>query len=92
MVRGLASRSRDEAILRAAHDQQRVLVTLDKDFGELGILRGLPHYGIVRLLGFRAGEQGTICRGILATFAKELNKGAILVVEPGRVRIRRKPE
>jgi predicted nuclease of predicted toxin-antitoxin system len=42
----------DIAILAAAHSEQRILVTLDKDFGELAILKGLPHSGIVRLTGF----------------------------------------
>ena len=39
----------DIAILAAAHCEQRILVTLDKDFGELAILKGLPHSGIVQL-------------------------------------------
>lgn len=81
----------DEAILRAAHEQQRVLVTLDKDFGELGVLRGLPHHGIVRLVGFRAREQGSVCQRVLDIYADDLKQGAILTVEPGRVRIRRRP-
>ena len=82
----------DEAILRAAHEQQRVLITLDKDFGELGVLRRLPHYGILRLLGFRATEQGSACQRVLAAYADDLRAGGILVVEPTRVRIRRKFE
>ena len=32
----------DEAILAKAHAQRRVLVTLDKDFGELAIVRRQP--------------------------------------------------
>ncbi|MFO0796115.1 MAG: DUF5615 family PIN-like protein [Gemmataceae bacterium] len=43
----------DEAILRIAHQQQRVLVTLDKDFGELAVVRGRPHHGIVRWCTWR---------------------------------------
>jgi predicted nuclease of predicted toxin-antitoxin system len=51
----------DEEILAAAHADSRVLVTLDKDFGELAVARGHPHSGIVRLVGFRAAEQGPAC-------------------------------
>ena len=36
----------DEAIMRIAHEENRVLVTLDKDFGELAIVYAKPHCGI----------------------------------------------
>lgn len=39
----------DEETLAKAHNAGRVLVTLDKDFGELAILHGYPHSGILRL-------------------------------------------
>lgn len=48
----------DTAILAFAHAQGRVLFTLDKDFGELVILKGAPHAGIVRLVRIRARDQG----------------------------------
>ena len=35
----------DEEVLARAYQERRVLITLDKDFGELAILRGLPHPG-----------------------------------------------
>ena len=44
----------DEEILRRAHQESRVLVTLDKDFGELAIVRGQVHSGIVRLVALSA--------------------------------------
>jgi len=46
----LAQDPGDEDILAQAHHDQRVLITLDKDFGELAIRRRLPHAGIVRLV------------------------------------------
>ncbi len=82
----------DEAILDRANRERRVLVTLDKDFGELGVLRNAPHYGIVRLVNFRAREQGRVCADILARFADDLSRAAILTAEPGRVRIRPRTE
>jgi len=36
----------DDVILKSAFHQQRVLVTLDKDFGELAIVFEFPHAGI----------------------------------------------
>lgn len=78
----------DEEILSRAWTDQRVLVTLDKDFGELAVLQGAAHSGIVRLVGFRAQEQGRACLSILNAHADELARGAIITGEPGRVRIR----
>ena len=78
----------DEAILRRAHAEGRVLATLDKDFGEIAIVRGVPHSGIVRLVEVRAREQGRALNEVLAHHADELSAGAIVTVEPGRVRVR----
>lgn len=77
----------DEILARAANDA-RVLVTLDKDFGELAIVHDRPHAGIVSLVNLRAREQGPICCHVIEKYAGELARGAILTVEPGRVRIR----
>ena len=78
----------DIAILATAHAEKRILVTLDKDFGELAILQGLPHSGIVRLLGFRATQMAMAIHHVLRTYQKELQHGAIVTVNPERVRIR----
>jgi predicted nuclease of predicted toxin-antitoxin system len=51
----------DEEILSRTHDQGRVLVTLDKDFGELAIVHGKPHDGIVRMVAFSTAQQAELC-------------------------------
>jgi len=79
----------DEAILTLANGQERVLITLDKDFGELAILRALPHKGIVRLVNFRAAQQGPLSVEILSRLGEDLMRGCIVTAEPGRIRIRR---
>ena len=78
----------DEAILAYAFREQRVLITLDKDFGEWVVVYRRPHCGIVRLVGFRAQEQGPICSHILKAYQSELAQSALITVEPDRVRIR----
>ena len=78
----------DEAILRRAHAAGRVLATLDKDFGEIAIVRGVAHSGIVRLVELRARDQGPVLCAVLARYGAELSAGAIVTIEPGRVRIR----
>ena len=48
----------DEEILSRAHKENRILVTLDKDFGEMAVLYGFPHSGIIRLVNLPARKQG----------------------------------
>jgi predicted nuclease of predicted toxin-antitoxin system len=78
----------DEAILARALAERRVLITLDRDFGELAVVRRHPHCGIVRVVRFGAREQARACLDALGRFGDELSAGAIVTVEPGRVRIR----
>jgi predicted nuclease of predicted toxin-antitoxin system len=78
----------DEEILRRAASESRVLATIDKDFGELIIVQGRMHVGLIRLVGFRAAEQGAALVSLLSTYEAELAAGAILTAEPWRVRVR----
>jgi predicted nuclease of predicted toxin-antitoxin system len=78
----------DSEILAVAHREGRVLVTLDKDFGELALMRGMPHCGILRLVGFSARQQALACIKVLELHGLELCQGAIVTAEPGRLRIR----
>lgn len=78
----------DERILQIALEQDRILVTLDKDFGELAVLRGLPHGGIIRLVDLGARSQARACLEILSRYPEELRDGAIITVERTRVRVR----
>lgn len=81
----------DAEILAHAHRERRVLVTLDKDFGELAVVRRIPHSGIVRLVGFAAREQGQACGEVLERCETELLAGGLVTAEPGRLRIRPAP-
>lgn len=78
----------DAEVLRRAYDDGRVLVTLDKDFGELVIVRGLPNAGLVRLVGIRARDQGPAVLEVCVRFERDLLAGAIVTVHPDRVRVR----
>ena len=78
----------DFAILATAHTERRILVTLDKDFGELAILKGLAHSGIVRLTGFKATRMADAIHYIVLAYGQELAAGAIVTADPDRIRIR----
>jgi predicted nuclease of predicted toxin-antitoxin system len=88
----LAADPGDEAILAQAHQEGRILITLDKDFGELAIVHAKPHCGIVRLVNIRAKQQASMCEAVLAKHADELLLGAIVTAEPGRLRVHPPPD
>ena len=78
----------DEHVLATAATQGQILITLDKDFGELAVLFRRPHAGIVRLVNLRAQDQGPVCAAALRRYGAELEQGAIVTAEEQRVRIR----
>jgi predicted nuclease of predicted toxin-antitoxin system len=78
----------DDEILERAHREARVLVTLDKDFGELAIIYGMPHSGIIRLVNLGARQQASACLHVIGVHGGDLKSGAIITVEPNRLRIR----
>ena len=71
-----------------ANRESRILVTLDKDFGELAIAKRRPHSGIVRLVDILAREQGTYSLLVVERYHRELLDGAIITVQMDRIRIR----
>ncbi len=83
-----ASDPGDDAILSHAHHEGRVLITLDKDFGELAVRRGRPHSGIIRLVNLTTREQADVCLLALANHEEELTAGAIITAERTRLRVR----
>jgi predicted nuclease of predicted toxin-antitoxin system len=54
----------DAEVLGRAKASGRVVLTLDKDFGDLVVVRGQAHAGIVRLVGFSTGKHRCCCRGL----------------------------
>jgi predicted nuclease of predicted toxin-antitoxin system len=78
----------DEEILVIADREQRILITLDKDFGELAIVRGAAHAGILRLVDVITIQQSQVCLEVLSRYGDELVLGAIITAGLSRVRIR----
>lgn len=78
----------DEAIIRLAFKENRILITLDKDFGELAVFRGEPHCGIIRIVDHSATDLGTVSLRILETYNTDLLNSAIITVDKLKVRIR----
>lgn len=78
----------DEEILAFGLREGRIVVTLDKDFGELAVAFGKPHAGIVRLVNFQVAKHATVCAVALEQHGTDLAKGGIVTAEPGRIRFR----
>ncbi|MDE2838803.1 MAG: DUF5615 family PIN-like protein [Chloroflexota bacterium] len=55
-------RAADEELLAVATDEQRILITEDKDFGELVFVRGLAHPCIIRFVDMSVAEKWRRCR------------------------------
>jgi predicted nuclease of predicted toxin-antitoxin system len=69
----------------------RVVVTLDKDFGELAVVFGQAHAGIIRIINFRISKLASVCLAAMEHHGDDLAQGAIVTAEPGRLRLRPPP-
>lgn len=72
-----------------ALEEQRILVTLDKDFGELVFLRGQLHAGIIRLVEVPSLSQAETIQSILVEHGKALLEGAVITLKNQRLRVRK---
>ena len=81
-------RASDEVLLALAIREERVLVTEDKDFGELAFVRRLPHPCIIRFVDMRVEEKVVAMRELLERHVDAIRAGALIVVTRRRVRIR----
>ena len=81
-------RATDEAFLELANREGRVLITEDKDFGELVFVRRLPHPCIIRFVDMRVAEKVVAMSELIDRHADAMEEGALIVVTPTRVRIR----
>lgn len=81
----------DAAIAEAAAKEDRVLVTLDKDFGDLRSFPPGTHPGIIvmRLADQSAPRVTEVLRGLLEGFELVELARCLVIVEDTRIRIRR---
>jgi predicted nuclease of predicted toxin-antitoxin system len=81
----------DAALLARAARENRILITMDKDFGEHVFVKGSPHCGLVRLPDVPAARRVILMEAVLKEHARELNEHAIITVRGERMRISRRP-
>ena len=82
----------DEQVLERALNEKRVLITEDRDFGELVYARGRPSAGVI-LVRFNSSARRAKPATVVDAVAKLGSRlqNAFTVVEPGRVRISGRP-
>ena len=79
----------DETVLALALQEERVIITEDKDFGELVFVRRLLHPTIIRFVEMGVDDQVVAMRELLDSHSTDLEAKSLIVVTKGRVRIRR---
>lgn len=77
----------DREVLAIAHREQRILLTFDRDFGELAVREQLPHAGIIYLRVRPTTVAVKLARltEVLTTYAAQLDR--FLVITEDNVRI-----
>lgn len=83
----------DQEVLSIAAVEQRILITNDRDFGELIFRHHLPHAGVIyfRLeLAATAEDKIAWLRRLLVSHEDRLDQ--FLVVTPRSIRVRRTPQ
>ena len=80
----------DEFILAMANADERILLTQDKDFGELVYWLKNVHYGVIliRLEGYNAALKAEIVLNMLNEYRSELIN-SFTVIQPNAIRIRK---
>jgi predicted nuclease of predicted toxin-antitoxin system len=91
-IRTDAPGSSDEVVPARAHTEDRLLLTFDKDFGELAFRFGLPISGVI-LLRLSASSPTRLTQIVMAALtSREDWAGMFSVVEEGRVRMTALPK
>jgi predicted nuclease of predicted toxin-antitoxin system len=83
----------DSAILQWARDDGRIVVTFDADFHALLALSGAdaPSVVRIRIQGLDGEACAQLLMRVLGQCADDLERGAVVTVQPGRIRVRRLP-
>ena len=77
----------DRALLERAGADDRVFVTMDKDFGGLIYLRRVAHAGMILLPDVRVPQRIEPVRAVIEGHHQALEERAVVTVRGGRIRI-----
>lgn len=73
----------DDEVLHMAFQENRILITIDKDFGDIVFRSNKDHCGIIllRLLSWQLQHKITILENVLIRYTAELEYNFIVVTE-----------
>ena len=79
----------DDDVLAIARKERWILVVADQDFGELIFHQHRAHTGVMffRLPGATLHSKIDHLTSVLADYTDHLQRGAFIVVTPGRIRV-----
>jgi predicted nuclease of predicted toxin-antitoxin system len=80
----------DVKLMELALREDRVLITEDKDFGELIFVQNLPHGPLVRLVELSVTEQVQAIEELVGLHSHELTGPVLVTITRSRIRIRRR--
>jgi predicted nuclease of predicted toxin-antitoxin system len=88
-IREIEPSMQDREIIANAAEQNRLVITMDKDFGELVVRDGARHAGVLllRLDAATGPEKAEVVRKVFEVFADAL-PGRFSVYQADRLRIR----
>jgi predicted nuclease of predicted toxin-antitoxin system len=83
----------DAVILQRGRDEDRVVITLDADFHALLAFSRATTPSVIRIRieGLYGQKAADLIQAVLARCAEDVKHGAVVTVQPGRIRIRRLP-
>ena len=91
-IRTDAPGTKDPDILKRAVAENRILLTFDKDFGDLAFQFGLPATCGIVLFRLQASSSAALAIMVVAAIGSRTDwAGHFSVVEPGRIRVRALP-
>jgi predicted nuclease of predicted toxin-antitoxin system len=77
----------DRALLEMAEAEDRILVTIDTDFGTLVHLHRVPHAGLVRLPDVPAEQRIALTAELIERHGWALETRAVVTIRDGKLRI-----
>jgi len=89
-VRDINPRLEDEAIIRIAVSESRMIITMDKDFGELVYHSNMSHCGVLllRMEDAAGQEKLKVIQNIMRDYAGQI-KDSFCVFQSNKFRIRK---
>ena len=89
-VRDINPRMDDQDIICLAVSEKRIIITMDKDFGELVYHASMPHSGILLLRLENAGgaEKLRVVKEILTTYKSRI-RNSFSVFQNSKLRVRK---